>query len=394
MGKAHIPIAGGIVATALPLVLATTIARGESRAPADVFYAALHGDPETVDADQLVAAPGRFVGRAVRTRGRLVAVEAGDSLYELGVGKGRLVLRLEPEAKAVVAARSAAWAGQTVAVEGFFYREAAGGPQASPYALRTWLVSPVTDVPRPAGNRAEVPIVPLQELVYGSGRYDGRLVRVRGIYRGSNRDADLPETTRKGRGDWVIKEGYFAAWVTGRDARGESWDLTQRSSGHTDAVLEVVGVPATSGGVVRIQAREVELSPGFVAAISLPRDAGLQAVSPRVSFAWPIPGEPLLRRGHMVLTFSKPIDPQSLEGRLRVRYAGAGASAPSLTYEYRQRYRALVVTPEPPPPPRGEVVLELLEGIIDVDGRALTPRQPAGQLAAGVIDAVRFRSGP
>jgi len=37
--------------------------------------------------------------------------------------------------------------------------------------------------------------------------------------------------------------------------------------------------------------------------------------------------------------------------------------------------------------------LELLEGVIDVDGRALTPPAPAGDLEAGVIDAVRFRSG-
>jgi hypothetical protein len=63
-------------------------------------------------------------------------------------------------------------------------------------------------------------------------------------------------------------------------------------------------------------------------------------------------------------------------------------------YEYRQRYRALVVTPEPPPPPGTEVVVELLEGIIDVDGRALTPRAGAGEVAAGtgVVDAVAFRS--
>ena len=74
----------------------------------------------------------------------------------------------------------------------------------------------------------------------------------------------------------MIKDGYFAAWVTGREARGDNWDLTQRSSSAADAVVEIVGVPATSGGVVRIQAREVALSTDFVVggALGQPRDAG------------------------------------------------------------------------------------------------------------------------
>ena len=148
--------------------------------PRDVLYSALHGEAEDVGADVLVTAPGRFVGRAVRTRGRLITVDAGASRYDLAVGKIRVILRLEPEAQAVVAARSSGWEGA------------------------------------------------------------------------------LPQ----------------------------------------------------------------------------PRDAGLQSVSPRISFAWPIPGESLRGRRHVVLQFSKPLDPQSLEGRVRVRYRGATTTAPAMTYEY------------------------------------------------------------
>ena len=333
--------------------------------------------------------------------GLLTAAEGSPASFELAIGRSRVLLRLEPETTAVVAARSADWAGQPVVVEGLFYREADVDGSGGSYALRAWLVRPVKDPPRPAEPpTAEGTRVSLQDLVYGSGRYDGRLIRVRGSYRGSNRHADLPERTRKGRSDWVIKDGYFAAWVTGREARGANWDLASRSSSASDAVVEIVGVPTTSGGVVRIQAREVELSSEFVGgAFAQPRDAGLQAVSPRVSFAWPIPGDPLRRRGQMILQFSKPLDPPSLEGRVRVRYGGGAMPAPGVTYEYRQRYRALVVLPDPPPPPGTEVMVELLEGIIDIDGRALAPALEARErsepvVEGGVVDRVRFRSAP
>jgi len=357
-----------------------------------------------VDPGALIAAPGRYVGRAVRTRGQLTAIDAGAGRFALTVGKTRVLLALEPEARALVTARSAAWESTAVTVEGFFYREAGGDPATSPYALRAWLVWPVSETARPAPPPTGAARVSLQDLVYGAGRYDGRVVRVRGSYRGSNRHADLPEKTRKGRADWVIKDGYFAAWITGKDARGNGWDLSRRTS-DTDAVVDVVGIPATAGGVVRILARDVDLSTDFVGgALAQPRDAGLQSVSPRVSFAWPVRGETLDPGGHMVLQFSKPLDPQSLEGRVRVRYRGSdgavtpGAAAKPVAYEYRQRYRALVVTPDPAPPRGTEIVLELLEGIIDIDGWALTPHAMAddrGETVTepGVVDAVRFRSG-
>ncbi len=366
--------------------------------PRDVLYTALFGAPEDVDPDALVATPGRHVGRAVRTRGRLVAVNGGAARFELAIGKTRVLLRLEPEVKALVTARLPAWDRTLVTAEGFFYREVAADAAATPFALRAWTVFPANAAPAPPPPSGGVALVPLQDLVYGAGRYDGREIRVRGTYRGSNRHADLPEKTRKSRADWVIKDGYFAAWITGRDASGDNWDLSRRSSSGTEAVVEVVGVPSTAGGVVRIQAREVELSLDFAGgALAQPRDAGLQSVSPRVSFAWPIAGDVLRRPGHMVLQFSKPLDPQSLESRVRVRYPRTGTEAPAVSYEYRQRYRALIVTPEPPPPPDAEVVVELLEGVIDVDGRALAPQAMTGPgeapLAEGVAAAVRFRSG-
>ena len=374
--------------TAIACFSAAPPARAESPAPADAFYAALHGDPEPVDAALLVASPGRFVGRAVRTRGRLRTLDADALRFEIALGGIPARLQLEPEAKAVLVARALAWDGRAVEIDGLFYRDE-GGPGATSYALRAWRVRPLDADLRLADRPpSETPLVSLEDLVYGAGRYDRRLVRVRGSYRGANRHRDLPETSRRGGGDWVIKEGYFAAWVTGHEARGERWDLSRRSA-DTEALVEVIGVPATAGGVVRIAARRVDLSVESDAAIAgsalaAPRDAGAEAVSPRVSFAYPVAGEALRPRGQVILQFNKPLDPRSLEGRIRVRYerGGVAAEPPRVAHQYRDRSRALVLTPSPPPPPSTDVVVDLLEGIIDVDGRALSPLH------------LRFRSAP
>jgi len=374
-----------------------------------------------LDAALLVAAPGRFVGHAVRTRGRLRTIDANAFLFDLMLGTRAARLHLEPDAKAILAARAPAWDGTAVEVDGLFYRDA-DGPASSGYALRVWRVrslaarrleetapsearttSPadlVHDARRQDARAApsEGQTLSVEALVYGAGRYDGRLVRVRGSFRGRNRHRDLPEASRRGRGDWVIKDGYFAAWITGHDARGEEWDLT--SSEDAEGVVDILGVPTTAGGVVRILARRVDLVLDAAASSALanPRDGGAFAVSPSVTFAYPVPGEPLRPAGRMILQFNKPLDPRSLESRIRVRYEQGGV-APRVLHQYRDRNRALVVIPDPAPPPRTDVVVELLEGIIDVDGRALVAspgsRAPGeAALTAGVVDRVRFRSGP
>lgn len=425
MGKAWASVAGSAMGTLIACLAGATAVGEEPAAPADSFYAALHGEPELLDAALLVASPGRFVGHAVRTRGRLRTLDANALLFDLTLGTTWARLHLEPEAKAVLAARAPAWDGKAVEVDGLFYRDV-DGPAGSGYALRVWRVRPlgavrrlgetasndartvspgdlVYDARRPDARPApsEGQSVSLEDLVYGAGRYDGRLVRVRGSFRGRNRHHDLPEASRRGRGDWVIKDGYFAAWITGHDARGERWDLT--SSQDAEGIVDILGVPTTAGGVVRIAARRVDLSLDADASSALanPRDGGAFAVSPSLTFAYPVPGEPLRPAGRMILQFSKPLDPRSLESRIRVRYerGGIATAVPRVVHRYRDRNRALVVTPYPAPPPGTDVVVELLEGIIDVDGRALLPspgaRDPGeASLAAGVADRVRFRSAP
>ena len=168
-------------------------------------------------------------------------------------------------------------------------------------------------------------------------------------------------------------------WITGREAYRNGPGRGDPSLGDTGAALEVVGTPTTSGGVVRIAAREVGVSPAppppAIGRAAGTGDTGWGAVSPRLSFAYPVPGEPLRRRGQMLLQFNKPMDPSRFDGAVRVRYErdGAALAPPRLLLDYRDRHRTLVITPDPPPPADTTVLVELLDGIIDVDGRALTP---------------------
>jgi hypothetical protein len=367
-----------------PLALTVVCALGAASAataadppPADVLYRALLGEPEVVEGSPLLEAPGRFVGRAVRTRGRLDRPDGGQAAFVLRTDQGRILLRLEPAVAALVASRSKQWIGAVVEVEGFFYREVQGPADDAAYALRAWLVQPLDGAKRAApGARSEAPVVTLQDLAYGAGRYDGKLVRVRGTYRGPNLEHDLPDASRKGAHDWVLKDGYFAAWVTGRDAPGQGSDRGDPLVG-SDLALEVVGLPTTSEGIVHLAAREIEISSApqmaAVGRASVTGDAGGAALPPHVSFSYPVEREALDPGCQLILQFSKPMDPSRFAAGIRLRYEGKAAGTPRLTLDYRDRYRALVITPEPPAAPGSVVVVELLGGLIDVDGRALTP---------------------
>ena len=187
----------------------------------------------------------------------------------------------------------------TVRVVGLFYREMGADP-ARPFALRAWYVAPV-DAPRAAAPKRAIDAraVSLQELVYGSGRYDGQLVRVRGTYRGANRDADLPEKTRKGRGDWVIKDGLFAIWISGRKPKGDGFALDTGLKRDTGKWLEVVGRPETRNGVTYLRAVRVSLGaqPSASAPAQLPSPPPERPkVPPVVVFAIPLDGEVEVRR--------------------------------------------------------------------------------------------------
>ena len=63
-------------------------------------------------------------------------------------------------------------------------------------------------------------LVPLESLVTGAGRYDGKTIRVYGRFRGKNLYGDLPSRSQRQSRDWVVKDDLFAIWITGQQAEG------------------------------------------------------------------------------------------------------------------------------------------------------------------------------
>jgi hypothetical protein len=377
----------------LARLLLAAVALAVPAGGSDVLYEALLGQADEVEPEALIGEPGHYLGRVVRTWGRLEKVAPKSDRFELTLASGRALLKLEPEAASLVLAHARSWVGSTVEVEGLFHRQATES-SAHVYTLRAWRVAPIAGEAAPADSG---PVLPLETLVYAGGRFDGMLVRVRGTYRGSNVHDDLPEGSRRGQRDWILKDGYFAAWVSGHEPPMREPDAVRGPRLETGLALDVVGVPSTSNGIVRIAAKDVHgVSEAPPAVMSRALATDKAAVPPRVSFAFPVAGQSLSPRGHMIVQFSKPMDAARFERGVQVHFERDGvlAGLPSLKLDYRDCQRVLVITPDPPPPPHSEVVVDLLDAVVDVDGRRLVAATRQEGAPDGVVERIRFRRGP
>jgi hypothetical protein len=84
-------------------------------------------------------------------------------------------------------------------------------------------------------------------------------VTVRGRFRGANLCADFAGDTRPAKDAWVLRDGPFSVWVSGREPRGEGWRLDLRSPGDCVYEVEVEGKVARVGAVLAIEARRLRL---------------------------------------------------------------------------------------------------------------------------------------
>ena len=70
----------------------------------------------------------------------------------------------------------------------------------------------------PPGNTLE----PLVRYPKGA---EGRVVTVSGTFRGANLFDDLPHDSRRSEDDWVLRDGPFSIWITGKDPKGKGFSL-------------------------------------------------------------------------------------------------------------------------------------------------------------------------
>jgi len=150
-----------------------------------------------------------------------------------------------------------AWFSRKVEVIGAI--DNVGDPRDSScpcYAFRVWSVQLYAESesrrPREGGSS-------LETLVRGPDAAAGRSITVQGTFRGANLFEDLPPETRRDPADWVLKDGPFSIWVTGRPPKGNGFSLDPRSRSDCEWRLEVTGKVETVARYIYLRAKSVAL---------------------------------------------------------------------------------------------------------------------------------------
>lgn len=387
---------------ALSLCAALTLSVAAPVAAQGSDYEARFGPPVDVALDDLVGGGASYEGRAIRTKGRLEIVDLGTYAFRtLMYGQ---MIRLLPVQEVSFEWEQVArtWIGRDVEIVGVFQSSqasAANSGSQSMFLIQFWRFDgPAEEVK--GEIRAED--LTLEQLVDGDGRRDGRMVRVKGQFRGRNLYGDLPSRSMRDRRDWVIKNDVWSVWIGNRKPKGDGFDLDVDSKRDTAKWVEVYGKPFTRAGIVYIEAVRVLLSTppsedkARVQAAPTPPPPSRPVLPPIVVFTLPVEGEPIPTNGRLTIQFSKDMDERTFDGRVRLRYAGPRLPGDrdfvGLRVTYEGGLKALVVDPGDALRPGRTLELLLLPGITDLTGRELVPRQ-TGKAFADAAEIVRFRVG-
>ena len=210
-------------------------------------------------------------------------------------------------------------------------------------------------------------------------RFEGQKVTVVGQFRGRNLFADLPSAPAKSRYDFVLRSADAAVWVTDLRPRGRGFDLSVDARVDTGRWLQVTGVVAQDRGLVTITGTTVaaatapEAEP--VEEEAAPPPPPLETAE--VVFSSPYEGETDVPVASSVrIQFSRGIDPKSIDGQIRVSYAGGppeGAPPLEFQHTYDGGTRAIELKFAQPFERFRTLRIELLEGLKAFDGAPVRP---------------------
>jgi hypothetical protein len=125
-----------------------------------------------------------------------------------------------------------------------------------PIAFQVWQAS---ETLKATTRREEGPGSSLEPLVRYPKGAEGRVVTVKGTFRGANLFEDLPLDSRRSTDDWVLRDGPFAIWVTGKDPKGKGFSLDVRSKADCHFRLEVQGEIRTENEYIYLRAKSIQL---------------------------------------------------------------------------------------------------------------------------------------
>jgi hypothetical protein len=364
-------------------------------------YEMRYGQTIEVSVDNLLQMPEQYVGKAVRTRGQLEMMpNLGRVAYALrGTFGGYLYLFPVTEVASDFENEMKKFPGKEVEVTGGVETGRDPNSGLTIVYLQVWgFLGPPDEK---AGRRPDTNQVTLEDLVTKPDRFDGKLVTVRGQFRGSNLFGDLPSASRQRSSDWVLKEEVFAVWVSGKKAKGEGWTLDPGLRRDTGKWVQVTGRVRVDSRVVTIQATDVVLAkppsadaPVKAEAAPVPPPPPRPKRPPAVVFALPLDGERDVPPDSVFkVQFSKDMDEESFRDRVIFRYAGRPQPGDNALDARRITYdgglRTLQVDPGDILRPGRVVELLLLPGIVDLDGLPLETRP--GKNPGVATDVLRFQ---
>jgi hypothetical protein len=224
----------------------------------------------------------------------------------------------------------------------------------------------------------------IRNIVLYPSRYADQTVTVTGQFGGRNLLGDLPEAPAISRYDFVLRSADAAIWVTNLRPRGKDFELALDARIDTGRWLEVTGKLQQGRGLQWLDGTgtTVKLTQ---APKDLPDSTPIRveaAPPPEVIFSTPIPGETDVQLSTSVrIQFSRDIDPQTLRGRVEVKYSDAETRergepvTPTVqfTTQYLPGTRVLELKFREPLERFRTVTVQLGDGIVGSDKQPLAP---------------------
>ena len=239
-------------------------------------YAGLYGAPEFRGLDDEGARPWPE-RRAIRTIGRLEEIpgrrrQSGEAaidasieydnpaaVYRVCAERHCLALVPVEEMKDVFYGGAAsAWLHQDVEIIGAI-DELPDSQNPTQVKRSAFLVWSILEPAHARTDREAAGGSSLEALVRYPKGGEGRTVTASGVFRGANLFDDLPAESRRKASDWVLKDGPFSIWVTGKAPKGKGFSLDPGSRSDCRWRLEVVGKVETAGGYLYLHAKSVTL---------------------------------------------------------------------------------------------------------------------------------------
>ena len=206
-------------------------------------------------------------------------------------------------------------------------------------------------------------------------------VTVIGRFRGRNLYGDLPDAPGESRYDFVLTSADASVWVVGQEPKGDGFKLDVRARIDTGRWLEVIGRVRVHEGMVVLDAGSIRLADPVEDQVPPTQVRLRQGLAPEVIFSTPLGGDADVPTDGVVrIQFSRDMDEDSFEGRVRVSYPALTSNAapgnlPPVGFEaaYRALNRVLEIRFVEPLVALQTVKVELLEGVVAIDGAILPP---------------------